>query len=156
MANVLDELFSAHVESVPYSLTITDISPSEREPSVAYATGYLKYKQELVPTEFGGASLYLLNKFYRDDEFKIVANHGIPIMSWKPQWANQLILQNSSSGYYFRYQVMAKPYAGATFVPEISEGKDFPGFPQLRTAVLVAKIWTGVAVLVLGLPDRKE
>jgi hypothetical protein len=156
MPSVLDELFDAEIASVPYSMTITDIDPSQNQPAVAYATGTLKFRKELVPGQVGSTALYLLDKYYRDDEFVIMSNHGIPInASWKPQWADQLILRSASNGYYFRYQIKTTPNAGASFTPEISEGKGFPGFPHKRTAVLVAKLWLGAAVLVLSLPDRK-
>lgn len=69
-------------------------------------------------------------------------------------WTNVLELSKSAGGYYFHYFDKNNPAAHGFFTPfEISPGSDFPGYPQLRSAVLVARLYLGAAVLVVGLGE---
>jgi len=158
MNNVLDELFAAQVPTVPYALTFTDIDPSSRKPHVSLATGVMKFEKHIESGHVGSIGLYLINRRYIDYELTMWHGEGI---KFKPTemnhvtWPNALVLGGTPSAYYFRYYDKTHPISEAQFYPEVTEGGSFPGYPSLKTAVLVSKFWLGAAVLVLGLPDRK-
>lgn len=165
MSNVLDDLFGAQIPWVPYAFTFTDLDVPSNQPVVWIATGTLWYEHQLEivysDTEEFRTSFGILRRgFFRDAQQYIDRD----LAMWRVQNSRfgpslvrgtnplQLLLKRTPSGYYFEYNQKANPALNNRFYPEISTGGNFPGYPALRSAVLIGKTWLGAAVLVLGLP----
>jgi hypothetical protein len=164
MSNALDDLFDARVPSVPYALTFTDMSPTSHQPTVSFATGVLTFVERKVglggPHGSGGPFI-ILDQHYVDESLAFWLGEGSrfkPPSMTPGTWPNRLLLRPvASGGYYFEYMDKAHPASSSgPFYLEITTGSGFPGFPQLRTAVSVARYWTGIAALVIGLPDVEK
>jgi hypothetical protein len=170
LSNILDEIFAAKIPSVYYALTLTDMGPSPNQPSVNFATGVMTYEETIGGGGAAGGSIAFSEgpiAFYR--HIRRYADHNLTMwhgqgINFKPStmnhvaWPNELELSKTGSGYYFKYFDKTNPatQSGSGFTAlEISTGSGFPGFPQLTTAVIIAKYWLGAAVLVLGVPEGK-
>jgi hypothetical protein len=156
VTNFLDEIFSAKTPEVPYAWTFTDVNPTNGLPSVHFATGVLTFTDRPISHE------YLLGPGrYVDSQVKVWGAEGIHAnpSSFVPPgapvgWVDQLMILPSSSGYMVLYGKRANfGVQVSSYMPEVSTGSGFPGFPNARTGVLTHQIWLGVSTIILTLPE---
>ncbi len=163
MSNILDDLFSAQVPWVRYAFTFIDPAVPSNQPMVSLATGFLLYEHRL-EIEYSNQEIFTpFGKRYRgyirdaqqyiDRNFDLLHVQDSRLGPSLVRGTNplQFLLKRTPPGYYFEYNLKINPALNYRFYPEISTGGNFPGYPYLRSAVLIGKTWLGAATLVLDI-----